>query len=72
MVLQCIAIAIVMFVPAIATSFPQKLQAEARATSTEDVDDSMNRLEEDPYKATPQEDEQDSLEKDDLSRPQKK
>jgi len=72
MVLQCIAIATVMFVPAIATSFPQKLQAEARATSTEDVDDSMNRLEEDPYKATPEEDEQDSLEKDELSRPQKK
>jgi tripartite ATP-independent transporter DctM subunit len=72
MVLQCIAIVIVMFVPAIATSFPQKLQAEARATTTEDVDDSMNRLEEDPYKATPEEDEQDNLEKDELSRPQKK
>jgi tripartite ATP-independent transporter DctM subunit len=73
MVLQCIAIAIVMFVPAIATSFPQKLQAEARATTTEDVDDSMNRLEEDPYKATPEEEQdQDSLEKDELSKPQKK
>jgi tripartite ATP-independent transporter DctM subunit len=72
MVLQCIAIAIVMFVPSIATSFPEKLQAEARATTTEDVDDSMNRLEEDPYKATPEEDEQDNLEKDELSRPQKK
>jgi TRAP-type mannitol/chloroaromatic compound transport system permease large subunit len=73
MVLQCIAIAIVMFVPAIATSFPQKLQAETRATTTEDVDDSMNRLEEDPYKATPEEEQdQDSLEKDELSKPQKK
>jgi tripartite ATP-independent transporter DctM subunit len=73
MVLQCIAIAIVMFVPAIATSFPQKLQAEARATTTEDVDDSMNRLEEDPYRATPEEEQdQDSLEKDELSKPQKK
>jgi hypothetical protein len=73
MVLQCIAIAIVMFVPAIATSFPQKLQAEAQATTTEDVDDSMNRLEEDPYKATPEEEQdQDSLEKDELSKPQKK
>ena len=73
MVLQCIAIAIVMFVPAIATSFPQRLQAEARATTTEDVDDSMNRLEEDPYKATPEEEQdQDSLEKDELSKPQKK
>jgi len=71
MVLQCIAIAIVMFVPGIATSLPQKLQAEARATTTEDVDDSMNRLEEDPYAAPPQEQDQDSLEKDELSKPRK-
>ena len=70
MVLQCIAIAIVMFVPGIATSLPQKLQAEARAATTEDVDDSMNRLEEDPY-APPQEQDQDSLEKDELSKPRK-
>src|SRR5919205_91881 len=34
MVLQCIAIAIVMFMPGIATSFPQKLQAEARGAAT--------------------------------------
>jgi TRAP-type mannitol/chloroaromatic compound transport system permease large subunit len=67
MVLQCIAIAVVMFVPQIATYFPAHLQAEARATTTEDVDDSMNRLEEDPFK--PQEDD---LEKDPLSKPQKK
>jgi TRAP-type mannitol/chloroaromatic compound transport system permease large subunit len=71
MVLQCIAIAIVMFMPGIATSLPQKLQAEARATTTEDVDDSMNRLEEDPYAAPPQEQDQDSLEKDELSKPRK-
>jgi tripartite ATP-independent transporter DctM subunit len=71
MVLQCIAIAIVMFVPGIATSFPQQLQAEARATTTEDVDDSMNRLEEDPYMAPPQEQSEDSLEKDELSKPRK-
>src|SRR5216110_2258300 len=51
MVLQCIAIAIVMFVPGIATWFPERLQAESRAIQTEDVDDSMNRLEEDPLKA---------------------
>src|SRR5438477_4653904 len=50
MVLQCIAIAIVMFVPGIATWFPERLQAESRAVQTEDVDDSMNKLEEDPYK----------------------
>jgi hypothetical protein len=50
MVLQCIAIAIVMFVPAIATWFPGHLNAQAQAVETEQVDDSMNRLEEDPLK----------------------
>jgi len=69
MVLQCIAIAIVMFVPAIATWFPERLQAESRAIQTEDVDDSMNKLEEDPYKEQQNTDE---LEKDELSTPQKK
>jgi tripartite ATP-independent transporter DctM subunit len=51
MVLQCIAIAVVMFVPAIATSFPEQLRKEQSAIRTEEVDDSMNRLEEDPLKA---------------------
>ena len=50
MVLQCIAIAIVMFVPAIATWFPQRMLAQSQATPAEQVDDSMNRLEEDPLK----------------------
>ena len=51
MVLQCIAITIVMFVPSIATSFPEQLRAEQSAVRTEEIDDSMNRLEEDPLKA---------------------
>jgi hypothetical protein len=46
--LQCIAIAIVMFIPAIAISFPQSLQTDSRAVKTEDVDDSENSLETDP------------------------
>jgi tripartite ATP-independent transporter DctM subunit len=50
MVLQCIAIAVVMFVPAIATWLPERLQHEARQVQTEEVDDSNNRLEEDPLK----------------------
>jgi hypothetical protein len=50
MVLQCIAIAVVMFMPAIATSFPEQLRKEQSAIQTEEVDDSMNRLEEDPLK----------------------
>src|SRR6185295_9898736 len=62
MVLQCIAIVLVMFIPKIATGFPEQLQHEARQIQTEEVDDSMNKLEEDPLKAGPEE--QESLEKD--------
>jgi len=51
MVLQCLAIAVVMFVPQIATWFPAHLNAQSQAVETEQIDDSMNRLEEDPYKA---------------------
>jgi hypothetical protein len=71
MALQCVAIAIVMFVPSIATTFPQRLQAQSQAVPTEEVDDSMNRLEEDPYAAPPAEQDQDSLGKDELSKPKK-
>jgi tripartite ATP-independent transporter DctM subunit len=70
MVLQVIAIALVMFVPQIATYFPQHLQEEARATTTEEVDDSGNRLEEDPLKAAQEPEEQqeeESLEKDEMT-----
>src|SRR5688572_18343781 len=45
MMLQMIAIALVVAFPAIATWFPERLQAESRAMKTEDVDDSANRLE---------------------------
>ena len=51
MVLQCVAIILVMFVPSIATYLPERLHAESRATVTEEADDSMNRLEDDPLKA---------------------
>jgi tripartite ATP-independent transporter DctM subunit len=51
MILQVIAIALIVAFPAIATKFPEQLQAEARAIKTEEVDDSGNRLEEDPLKA---------------------
>ncbi len=50
MILQCIAIALIVIFPQIATEFPMHLQAESRAVKTEEVDDSMNRLEADPYK----------------------
>ncbi|HEV7478507.1 MAG TPA: TRAP transporter large permease subunit [Burkholderiales bacterium] len=73
MVLQCIAIVVVMFVPQIATSFPEQLQHEARQVQTEEVDDSQNRLEEDPLKQGMEQQEEEagsSLEKDEL--PKKK
>jgi tripartite ATP-independent transporter DctM subunit len=78
MILQVIAIALIVSFPAIATKFPEHLQAESRAIKTEEVDDSANRLEEDPLKAAedqmqgePQQQEEgagDSLEEDDLSK----
>ena len=73
MILQVIAIALIVIFPQIATSFPEHLQAESRAIKTEEVDDSANRLEEDPLKRA-QEDagqgeqqEEESLEKDEMS-----
>jgi hypothetical protein len=49
-VIQCIAIAMVLFFPAISLWFPAHLNEQSRAVETEQVDDSMNRLEEDPTK----------------------
>ena len=73
MALQCLAIALCVIFPAIATWFPEHLQYQARQIQTEEVDDSANRLEEDPLKGSeeqPQEEPQegvDALEKDELS-----
>jgi tripartite ATP-independent transporter DctM subunit len=50
MILQCVAIALLIVFPAIVTVFPQQLRAEASAVRTEQIDDSANRLEEDPLK----------------------
>src|SRR5256884_499423 len=63
MVLQCIAIAIVMFVPGIATKLPEQLRADQQKVETQDVDDSMNRLEEDPLKGRQQDEEEGEKEK---------
>jgi hypothetical protein len=57
-VLQCVAIAIVVFVPGIATKLPEQLRAEQRTVETQDVDDSMNRPEEDPLKGIQQQNEE--------------
>jgi hypothetical protein len=52
MVLQCICIALIIIFPKIVTTFPDQLREDSRAIKTEEVDDSMNRLEEDPLKRT--------------------
>jgi tripartite ATP-independent transporter DctM subunit len=77
MTLQMLAVALIVIFPKIVTTFPEQLRAESAAIKTEDVDDSANRLEEDPYKATPEQQEEqqedlDALEKDELLKPQKK
>jgi tripartite ATP-independent transporter DctM subunit len=50
MTLQIVAIALIVAFPAIATWFPERLQHESRQIKTEEVDDSNNRLEDDPLK----------------------
>jgi hypothetical protein len=54
MVLQCVTIALLIAFPRIATYLPDQLRAGAAAEKTEQIDDSGNRLEEDPYKAVPE------------------
>ena len=81
MMLQVLAIALVIIFPSIAIWFPQVLQEEARGVRTEEVDDSANRLEEDPMKGLeleeqaeePQQEEEPetSLEEDELSNTKK-
>jgi tripartite ATP-independent transporter DctM subunit len=51
MILQCVAIALLIVFPAIATKFPEHLREEVSGVTTEQIDDSANRLEEDPLKA---------------------
>jgi TRAP-type mannitol/chloroaromatic compound transport system permease large subunit len=49
MVLQCIAIALICVFPSIATWFPEYVRREAAKVTIERIDDSKNRLEEDPF-----------------------
>jgi tripartite ATP-independent transporter DctM subunit len=72
MLLQLICVALIVIFPKIVTTFPEQLRSEAAAIKTEEVDDSANRLEEDPLKraeeeAGMQQQEEESLEKDELS-----
>ncbi|MBI4205907.1 MAG: TRAP transporter large permease subunit [Betaproteobacteria bacterium] len=54
LILQCLALALLIVFPGIATTFPQQLREEAAAVKSEQIDDSANRLEEDPHKAIPE------------------
>jgi len=60
MVLQCICIALIIIFPKIVTTFPDQLRAEGAAVRTEEVDDSQNRLEEDPLKAAQEQQEEEA------------
>ncbi|HEY4659357.1 MAG TPA: TRAP transporter large permease subunit, partial [Gemmatimonadaceae bacterium] len=79
MILQVIAITLIVAFPKIATLFPELLQAESRAIKTEEVDDSANRLEEDPFKRMEEQNDQeeeegagDELEQDEMGKTKKK
>jgi tripartite ATP-independent transporter DctM subunit len=72
MLLQMVAVALIVIFPKIVTTFPEQLRHEASQIKTEEVDDSANRLEEDPLKRAQEEageeqQEEESLEKDELS-----
>jgi hypothetical protein len=45
MALQCLALALIIIFPAIATSFPERMRRESASVKVEQVDDSQNRLE---------------------------
>jgi tripartite ATP-independent transporter DctM subunit len=49
--LQCIAIALIVTFPWIATALPEQIRREAAAEKVEKVDDSKYKLEDDPYEA---------------------
>jgi tripartite ATP-independent transporter DctM subunit len=77
MVLQSVCVALIVIFPKIVTTFPEELRAEASGIKTEEVDDSMNRLEDDPLEAAKRQQEEeaeeagDPLEKDETA-PKKK
>ena len=55
MVLQCIAIALIIVFPRIVTYLPDQLRSDIASEKVEQIDDSQNRLEEDPFKAMQEE-----------------
>jgi tripartite ATP-independent transporter DctM subunit len=57
MLLQCVAVALLMIFPKIATFLPEMMREDIAGQAIERIDDSANRLEEDPLKAMQQESE---------------
>ena len=63
MILQVVAISLIVIFPSIATYLPAQMLEESRNIKTEEVDDSMNRLEADPSKAMEEKAGEDELER---------
>ncbi len=55
MMLQCVAVVLLMVFPQIATYLPEVMREDIRAAPSEQIDDSANRLEEDPFKSMQEE-----------------
>jgi tripartite ATP-independent transporter DctM subunit len=55
MLLQCVAVVLLMIFPKIATYLPEVMREDIRAAPSEQIDDTANRLEEDPFKAMQEE-----------------
>ena len=55
MVLQCIAIALIIIFPRVVTYLPDQLRSDIASEQVEQIDDSANRLEEDPFKSMQEE-----------------
>jgi TRAP-type mannitol/chloroaromatic compound transport system permease large subunit len=55
MVLQVLCITLIIVFPKIVTTFPEQMRTESSAVKTERVDDSMNKLEEDPVQTMEEE-----------------
>ncbi len=55
MTLQCVAVVLLMVFPQIATYLPEVMREDIRAATPEQIDDSQNRLEEDPFKTMQEE-----------------
>jgi len=68
MILQTLCIGLIIIFPKIVTTFPDQLRAESAAIKTEEVDDSANRLEEDPLKRAQEDAEQEQQEEESLEK----